>query len=177
MRPRTILTTIAAILALAACGSDEPLTSESHRAQYCAEHDIPDAICALNGTSERIECKHGPWAYTVRRDNWGATIDCAVRGDYAEAEFVGATRRWVPDAASEQVVLNLAEDPSEWPAAECLLDPVVYATDAPSQATPDQARPEVRLAIAPDGTAALSSNDPVFAPAFAFAPEECKRSN
>lgn len=170
------LTTLA-LLALAACGSDdESPTPEEHRAAICEQNNIAPDICALVTTKETFSCQHGPWRYAMRRDGWAVRLDCSVGGEYDDAQLAGAMRRWAAPDSNLGVTLNLATDGGEWPRAECLLEPLVYATDSLNQATPDKAQVEVSLSVASDGVPSLASNDPVFAASFNFAPSECVRT-
>lgn len=171
------LTTLALLLALAACGSDdESPTPEEHRAAVCERNNIAPDTCALVTTKETFSCQHGPWRYAMRRDGWAVRLDCSVGGEYDDAQLAGAFRRWVPTPDTNLTLLNLATDGSEWPRAECLLEPLVYATDSLNQSTPDKAQVEVTLSVAADGMPSLASNDPVFAASFNFAPSECVRT-
>lgn len=161
-------------LLLAACGHPAEDDPAQRLVTYCDKHGIPDDVCPLAQTKESLDCKAGPWHYTMRRIGWAVTIDCAAKGDYADAQLAGAQRRWIQTAVSSQTVLNLAEDFSEWPAAECLLEPLVYSERSPEQANPDSAQPNVSL-FAHDGVASIASNDPAAAAAFMFAASDCTR--
>lgn len=136
-----------------------------------SELGTPAAICALQHTSELLECAHEPFYYSRKRTGLQLSVQCHVYGHPPDTRT--EYHRYVSERDDVSIVRNMYEDWTEWPMGKCDLsyDVASFSDLQPNFPTYTSAKASMWVA---DKNVILDVQPPLAAESFVFAASDCK---